>query len=243
MSARPAKADLRPTPTLPQPEFAKSLGVDLEAEGQAVAKRLGPIAIRTPTQLAQAALDRQDLGERLKRIDEFFAPFCDLAYKLHRALTARRAEIKMPLEAVDLKLRNAIAAYKAEEDRRRREQEAQLAEIRRQEEEARLLAEAALLESAGDHVLAAAVLETAETAIAPVVVLPDTTKVDGLSFRREWKWRWLHNDRERALQLLPRDYLCPDEQRISKVVAALKDCARIPGVEVFYEDLPIRGRR
>ena len=244
MSANPAKANLRPAPQLPPPEFAHSLGVDLEAECQALVRRHahgGPLAIRTPAQLAQAALDRQDLGARLKRIEEFFAPFCELAFKLHRALTQRRADIKAPLEQLDTKLRNAISAYKAEEDRRRREEEARLAEARLRDEEARLAAEAAALETAGDHVLAAAVLETALTTAAPVVVLPDATKgVEGLTFRKQWKWRWLHNDRERALQLLPREYLCPDEARISRVVAALKESARIPGIEVFSEDLPIR---
>jgi hypothetical protein len=239
---QPAKADLRP-PQLPQPEFAKSLGVDMETECQAVVRRVGPIAIRTQAQLAQAALDRQDLGERLKRIDQFFEPFTQLAYKLHRALTARRDEIKAPLEAIDTKLRNAISAYKAEEDRRRRDEEARLAEIRRQEEQTRLAAEAAALEDAGDHVLAAAVLDAALDAAPPVVVLPDTTKVEGLSFRKVWKWRYLNDDKERALQLVPRDFLCVDGSKLTKYAAAMGESARVPGIQFYSEDLPVRGRR
>jgi hypothetical protein len=234
-----AKADLRP-PQLPPPEFAKSLGVDLETDSQAVVRRVGPIAIRTPQQLAQAALDRQDLGERLKRIDEFFEPFVSLAYKLHRALTARRSEVKAPLEAVDTKLRNAIAAFKAEEDRRRREEEARLAEIRRQEEQARLAAEAAALELAGDHGLADAVLEAALDAAPPVVVLPDTTKVDGLSFRKMWRWRYANGDKERAMQLIPREFLCVDEAKLTKYASAMGAAAKCPGIQFFCEEIPVR---
>jgi hypothetical protein len=240
--SQPAKADLRP-PQLPQPEFAKSLGVDLETDSQAVVRRVGPIAIRTQAQLAQAALDRQDIGDRLASIDKFFEPFTQLAYKLHRALTTRRDEVKAPLVAVDLKLRNAIAAYKVEEDRRRREEEARLAEIRRREEQTRLTAEAAALEDAGDHVLADAVLEAALDAAPPVVVLPDTTKAEGLSFRTVWKWRFLHNDPDRAFQLIPREFLCVDEAKLTKYAAAMGAAARVPGVEFFSEQLPIRGRR
>jgi hypothetical protein len=239
MSPMPSKAST--APQLPPPEFAKSLGVDMETDARAIVHRVGPVAITTQAQLAQAALDRQALGELLKRIDDFFQPFCDLAYKLHRALTARRAEVKAPIEAIDAKLRNAITAYKDQEDRRRRAEEQRMAEARRRDEETRLAAEAAALEQAGDHVLAAAVLETALEAPAPVVVLPDTTKgIEGLSFRRMWKWRYLNDDRARAEQLLPREYMCADEPRITKVVGALKESTRIPGIEVYYEDVPVR---
>jgi len=238
----PASPKPAPPPQLPPPEFAKSLALDMEQSGHALVRRVGPVAIRNQAELAQAAIDRQELGAWLQRIDEFFEPFCDLAYKLHRALTGRRAEVKAPIERLDNQLRLAISAYKSAEDRRRREEEQRIAEERRQAEEARLAAEAAALEQAGDHALAAAVLETALEAPAPVVVLPDTTKVEGLSFRRMWKWRYLHNDKDRAVQILPREYMCPDESRITKYVAAMKEASKIPGIEVFYEDVPVRGR-
>jgi hypothetical protein len=236
-----AQAKAGTAPQLPPPEFAKSLGVDMETDAHALVRRVGPVAITTPAQLQQAALDRQALGELLKRIDDFFAPFCDLAFKLHRALTARRAEVKAPIEAIDTKLRNAITAYKAEEDRRRRADEQRIAEERRRAEEARLAAEAAALEQAGDHVLAAAVLETALEAPAPVVVLPDVTRgVEGLSFRKVWRWRYLNDDKERALQLIPREFLCVDEAKLTKYANAMRESAKVPGISFWAEEIPVR---
>lgn len=236
----PATARASTPPALPSPEFAKSLGGEMETDARALVQRVGPIAIRNQSELAQAALDRQELGDRLKRIDDFFKPFTDMAHKLHKALVARRDEIKAPLETIDTKLKNAIILFKADDDRRRREEEARLAETQRKADEARAATEAAALEAAGEPELAAAVLEQAIDAPAPVVVLQDTTKVDGMSYRREWKWRWLNGDQARALQLLPREYLMPDEKRIGSVVKAMKDATKIPGVQVYYEDVPVR---
>jgi len=238
MPAKVVKANL--TPQLPPPEFSRSLGVDMETENQALVRRIGPVAIRSHTDLAQAAMDRQTIGEMLKKIDDWFAPLCDAAFKLHRAITSRRAEVKAPLEAVDSKLRNAITAYKADEDRKRREEEARLSELRRQDEQARLAAEAAVLEQAGDRVLAEAVLEAALDAPPPVVVLPDTTKADGLSFRKVWRWRYLNDDKERALQLIPREFLCVDEARLTKYAAAMRESGKVPGIQFYCEEIAVR---
>jgi hypothetical protein len=71
-------------------------------------------------------------------------------------------------------------------------------------------------------------------------VLPDTTKAPGLAFRRVWKWRYLNDDRARAEQLLPREYMCADEPKITRVVSAMKEATKIPGIQVYYEDLPVR---
>jgi hypothetical protein len=230
------------TPQLPPPEFAKSLAVDMETDAKALVRRVGLITIRTQPELAQAAIDRQDLGERLKRVDEFFKPFTDMAHKLHKALCARRDEIKAPIELLDNQIRLAISGYKQDEDRRRREEEQRIAEERRRAEEVRLSIEAAALERDGDHEAAAAVLEAALDAPAPVVVLPDTTKVDGLSFRKVWRWRYLNDDKERALQLIPRDFLCVDESKLTKYAGAMRESAKVPGIQFYSEDLPVRGR-
>lgn len=223
---------------LPNPS---TLGTDLEQETKLVVGKLANIAIRTTADLAQAVLDRQDLGARAKVVAEFFAPLKTQAFKTHRMICDRENEILGPITALDTRLKRAITDYKTEQDRLRREEEQRLADERRREEETRLANEAAALESAGEHELAAAAVEQALSAPAPIVVLPDVTRhVEGLKFRTEWKWRYTNNDRARAEQLLPREYMASDEKKIGGYVRSMKGSGKIPGIEIYSEQVPVR---
>lgn len=224
-----------------QPEIAQSLGRDLEAQTQLVVVKLANVKVATVADCQQAVLDRQDIGERIKTVETFFEPFKSLANKLHKSLCAREKEILAPLHALDSQLRLAIGGYKQDEDRRRRDEEQRQAQIQRQAEEARLTEEAAQLEASGETALAASVLEQAIATPAPVVVLPDATKaIEGLKFRRTWKWRYANNDKARAMALIPRDYLMVDESRLTKYATAMRETAKVPGVEFYSDDVPVR---
>ncbi len=94
------------------------------------------------------------------------------------------------------------------------------------------------MESAGETELAGAVIAEAIAAPAPVVVLPDVTK-GVVRFRREWKWRYT-TDEARALQVLPRTYLAVDTKKIGSYARDHKGSAALPGIQVYYEDVPIR---
>jgi len=61
--------------------------------------------------------------------------------------------------------------------------------------------------------------------------------VQGISTTKRWSFRITNP------ALVPREYLTVDEQKIGAVVRALKDQAKIPGVEVFSEDTISAGRR
>lgn len=223
---------------LPNPS---TVGTELEAETQIVVGRLANVNIVTLADLEQAVLDRQDLGARAKAVEAFFEPFKKQAHTLWRGLCDRENAVLGPILALDGKLRTAITQYKAEKDRLRREEENRQADARRREDEARALEEAAALESQGESVMAAAVVEQAMAAPAPVVVLPDTTRqVVGLKFRTEWKWRYTNGDPTRAMQLIPREYLCVDEKKIGAYVRSMKSTGRIPGVEIYSEQAPVR---
>lgn len=226
---------------LNEPASAKSAGTDLARSSLALLDEVSEGAITDLAALEQAVRERQQIGAMRKRVEEFFRPLKQLAHQLHRSLCDREGEILAPLDLRDRNRATAISAFKLAEDARRREQERIDAEALRLQREQQAADEAAALESAGDHSLAASVVAEAIAAPAPVVALPDLVKqVEGLKFRRNWKWRYASNDKARAAALIPRAFLMPDEAKIGAFARSMKDSAQIPGIEFFYEDVPVR---
>jgi len=233
------------------PETAHTVGTELAQTTMALADKLAlSVVIHTPADLEQAVLDRQQLGATIRRVEEFFEPFVSMAYKLHKSLCSRRAELLAPLQKVDTAKADAIRDFKAAQDRLREAEERRLADERRREDEARAAAEAAQLEAQGEPEMAAAVLQEAIAAPAPVVTLPDTTAASGAKFRRRWAWKYAGGPRaiagtppalvQRTLQLIPREFLCVDEAKVGAYVRSMKTSARIPGIDIFYVDDPVR---
>ena len=223
-----------PTLDIYNPASAAGVGVELAATSTSLAATVRANgAILDLVSLEQAVRDRQQLGEMIKRVEEFFAPVVTLAHQLHKGLLARKQTILDPLEAADAERRDAIRVFKAAEDQRRRDEEQRLADAQRTEREQAAAREAAALESAGEHDAAEAVL--AETIATPpaVVVLPDATK--GIAkFVRRYGYR-IKDER-----LIPRDFLLPDEKKIGAYARAMKGTGMIPGVEFFHQDDPVR---
>lgn len=221
--------------TVQDPAAAQSVGTELATEGDALIRRLGDGPVCNLYTLDQAVRDRQDLGRAIKAGEAYFGPLKKMAHQLWRALCERENQILDPLRRADHSKALAISAYKAAEDVRRREAERVEEDRRRIEREADAVAEAAILERQGDHALAAAVVAEAVAAPAPVVVLPDLTRqVDGLKFTRRWHARIV------SPALVPREYLIVDEKRIGAYARAMKESARIPGIDFYFTDDPVR---
>jgi hypothetical protein len=218
-----------------QPDTAKAVGGDLAVDTLALVERVGIVHVCDRPSLEQAVLDRRAIGATVKRVEAFFAPFKTTAHRLHKMLCDRENEILGPLLQLDRAMRDGISTFNANEARERQQREREESDRRRREDEERATREAAALEAAGDHALAAAVVEEALTAPAPVVVLPDITKgVEGLKFVRRWLWRTTHTE------IVPRDFLCLDEKKINGYVRSMKGSGRIPGIEIYYVDDPVR---
>lgn len=221
------------------PSSANALGGELATTTLSLTQRLAlarPIA--DIAALTQAAADRDTLGDALKTIEGFFKPLKQMADKLHAAICDREKAIKAPVLALDAQIKSAMTAFKAAEDARRHEEERARAEQQRRDDQARAAVEAAALETAGETQLAESVLAEAIAAPLPVVVLADPVKAV-VTFRRKWKWRYTV-DAARATELLPRAYLTVDEKKLNAYAEAYKSSAALPGVHVFYEDIPIR---
>jgi hypothetical protein len=217
---------------LPDPQ---TLGDDLAEQTTALAARVSAGAILTVDDHQQAIDERQELGEALKRVQQYFAPIKKMAHTLWRELCDRENAILDPLRARDLERAQAIGAYKAVADAARREAERHEAERRRQENERHAIAEAAMLERGGDRASAAIVLAEAVAAPAPVVVMPDLVRsVPGAKFVRRWHFRIVDE------ALVPREYLMIDEKKVGGYCRAMKASANVAGVEFFYTDDPVR---
>ena len=164
-----------------------------------------------------------------KEIDATFDPIIKKAFEAHKEAVAQKKKVDAPLVEAEGIVKPRMAAWNAEQERIRREEEERLREIARKEEEERRLKEAIDAEKSGNKEEAEAILETPIE--PPPVVIPKTTpKVAGVSFTKQWKFRITDPNK------IPREYLTPDEVKIGGVVRALKDKANIPGVEVYTVD-------
>jgi len=223
-----------------RPDAVATAGRELDTTSSMLVATLadrGPIA--TDADLAQAVADRRRIGDAIKAVEAFFAPIKSMAHQLHVALCTREKVILAPLLKLDDSMRGAMTAYNVAEAKARRQREAALADEQRRDREARAVTEAAQLERAGEVAMAAAVVAEAIAAPAPVVVLPDTVAAVA-TFRKVWKWRYVGGDKARAMALLPRDFLMPDEVKIGAYARSMKTSGDVPGIEFYAEDVPVR---
>ena len=207
----------------------------------------------------------KSIGDMIKEVKDTFDPICDKLHIAHREATAKRAKFLDPLTAAQKSVKGLMSAYDAEQERLRREEQARLEAIARAEEEARrkaeaerieaerkaeeerLMAAAQAAEAAGDKqtadALAEAAIEVTEAAkeevaavvsepvtVAPVVLPKATPKLaGGPVYRTIWKFRIIN------VNLIPRQYMVPDEKAIGGVIRSSQGKISIPGVTAYEE--------
>lgn len=171
-----------------------------------------------------------------KQIDETFDPIIKKQHEAHKEAVAQKKKVDAPLVEAENIIKPRIAAWSAEQERIRREEEARLRKIAQKEDEDRRLHDAILAEETGDKAMSEEIL-SAPAQSATVVVPKSVPKVAGVNMVKQWKFRIVNP------AMIPREYLTPDEIKIGGVVRALKDQAHIPGVEVYSVDNVSAGRR
>lgn len=194
--------------------------------------------------------------EIVKKIRDYFAPMKKAADEAKRKLLdAEKAELQKVEPYVE-KLQHSLAAWRLEQERKRREAEeaarrAELERKRLEEELLRKAEEARRLEEEKKRVegeeaarkareeLERKALEEAaakEAQIIPPPVVPEKPKTDGLTLRENWTFEIVDESQ------IPREYLVPDLAKIRKVVMALKNKTNIPGVRVFNQPIVVKTR-
>ena len=166
------------------------------------------------------------IKDMIKEVESTFTPICEAAFMAHRKAIEKRDGLLNPLKDVSRGIKRAMSSYDLVKEQRRREEQKKLEEIARREEEERKLREAIEAEEAGEKEIAEEILKE-EIFVPPVVLLKETPKVKGVSFRTIWDFEIIN------ASLIPRQFLSPDLVKIGGVVRSLKEATQIAGVKVF----------
>lgn len=166
--------------------------------------------------------------ETMDAISEAYDSIIAAAHKAHKEAVAKKKSFYDPVEAATRKVKGIMAAYDAARERERQAERQRLEDEARKLAETRQLAEALRAEAGGNQAQADAIME-APVMVAPVFVTKDVPKIEGVSFREYWKVKIINAD------LIPREYMIPDEKKLGAMARALKGTMNIPGIEVYSE--------
>jgi len=213
---------------------ATPTNVALQRQILTTRERAVALVIKTPEDYTAAAELVRSIVELSKQIDATFDPIIADAYRAHKTAVETKKRFSLPVLVDRDTISRKMLAWSNEQERIRRAREEEIAKAAREAEEKRALAEAAELERQGEPELADVVLENHIAAPAPVVSIASSVpKVAGFAKRVNWRWRISNVD------LIPRQYMMPNEIAINGVVRSLKDKCQIPGLEIFSEDSAI----
>lgn len=203
---------------------------EAEDRAQSALDHARSVNIATAEQYENGAHELQAIKAKWKEIDdarkELKRPI-DEAAKRIQAFFGKPLDFLAQAESI---IKGKLVAYQNEQDRLRREEQRKADEAARRERER--LEERAAKAAAAGKVDKADELQHAAAAIVAPVIQREAPKVAGLAMRETPKFEITDASK------LPREYLMPDEQRIRKVVNALKLDANIPGIRVWLDKTP-----
>lgn len=163
-----------------------------------------------------------------KEINDTFDGPITAAHKAHKAIVAAKKGYSEPLENALRIIKQKMIAWTEEQERKRRLEQIRLEAEAKKKAEAETKELAKELKKAGLKDEAKQLLSE-PVVVAPVVAPPTTAKIEGFSYRSNWKFRVIDDD------AIPRAYLMRDDKKIGEIVRSLKQATNIPGIEV-YED-------
>lgn len=177
--------------------------------------------------------DYQDAGELWKSIDEeikkrkaFFKPMKDKAFATHKQICADETASLIELEGIKQIISPKMMAWKREQDRIAEEETRKRNEEARRQEIERKLAEAIQAEKEGDTEEARAILD--EPIETPVIrVQSAAPKISGLAERKTWTYEI---EKE---ELIPRIWLMVDTVKLGAFVRTDKGKTKIPGIKAI----------
>ena len=229
----------------------------LEPEGAALVQTAQALVITDEASFQRAADGLRLVKAFLGRIDEAFGPIDRAQIEARRVTIEQRKGLERYPKEAEAVYKGGMAAYTREQEliRRAQEESARRERERLEREEAarvqaenerlrkdaedRRIAAAVEIAEAGDTVGAAKLLDApieapvvqARPVFVPPVPVAAPPKAAGVSMRKAFTFRVTNPD------LIPRQYLIPDEKAIGATVRALGMRAQvtIPGIEVVEE--------
>jgi hypothetical protein len=149
------------------------------AQSQAVVEHAKQIKILTDGDMAPVADFLAEIGKAKATIKDELDPIISDAHGVHKRLTTMRTNMLAPYEDAERLAKGKISSYMAEQEQKRREEQARLdreAKEREEKERQKLLEKAAKAEEKGQTEKAADLLDRAESAYVPAPVLQDITR-------------------------------------------------------------------
>lgn len=200
----------------------------IEAKIAPIPEQAKSIVVRDNDSMAKANSFKVTIKGMIKEVDDFFKPFEEQAYKMHRSLTTRHKEIVDPLKEAEKMIITQVKGYLDEVEKVRAEAERRVREEARRLAEERALQEAIELEKEGKTEEAERVIAEPVQVVMPTVKV-DIPKVDMRGYAKRWKWRLVD------ITKVPREYLIVDEIKVNGIVRSMKDVTSIPGIEIYEE--------
>lgn len=170
-----------------------------------------------------------------KKIKTYFKPLKETADKAWKTICNRENEEVAKLTPTIHHLNKEMTVYHLIEEKKRKEEEDRLRRELEKKAEEEKLAMALEAEKAGAKEEAEEILNE-PVFVPPPIVEKIVPKVAGQTMTTTWKWR-LKN-----INKVPRQYLQINKIAVNQVVRALKENAKIDGIEV-YPASSMRGVR
>jgi hypothetical protein len=219
----------------PEPQTAMILLLETKTEALAIPDRARALVVRDQASLDAAKEFMIEVDALAGQIEATFDPQIALAHKMHKSLLAEKAKFMTPLTAAKYTVGRKAADFVAAQEEERKKAERERLDA---EEKARVIADKAVekadkLEAEGKDGAVAAVVNGAHEKVQEILgsapVVPEALDTSGLTVRENWRFSIVDKD------LIPREYLMPDEKMIGMIVRAKKDQTNIPGVRVYVE--------
>lgn len=212
------------------------LSTAIEAEIKTV-DNFRNVIITTNEENAHASTIIKGLRNLKKSVQDTFRPHIKQANELWKGLLADEKKYLEPIEKseeiIESKMKQFIFAERQRQIESQRKAN-ELAEKEAQKERDRLTKQSELLRAKGKIEEANAKLQEIQmvTATSPIIQ-NRAEKQEGVSDVAKWTFSITNPE------LIPREFLSPDEKKIRAYVNAMKKDARIPGVKI-EEDISLR---
>jgi hypothetical protein len=174
-----------------------------------------------------ASNNRKRLLAIRKAIDGILDPNTKRWHEGWKAAIATKKSITDPLDSIVSRLAEEIVRWEDEQEAKRLKEEQEARAKAMKEEEDLRLAEAESLQKAG-HAEAAEEVLSSPIEPPPVIVPKIVPKVANQGTLETWGGFEVIDQ-----NIVPRDYLCVDEQKVRGYIKAMKSSAKIPGIRVL----------
>ena len=171
----------------------------------------------------------------LGKIAETFDPIIKQAHEAHRQAIEQRKKHEEPLLQAERIIKTEMGRYLSEQARIRQEAEERARREAAEAERKRLEAMQAAIdaENEGKTEEAEKHFEEAMAVEPPKPAIPEPVKAQGTFLRKDLKWRIVD------LNLIPRDFMTLDRQKVEAVFRMQREKMSIPGIDVYEESVVV----